>query len=606
MDAGVCNLLSGSLIFIGVGIFSYQISAPALKEPPAGKYKFSGEVMEYTPSGSGDKAVVAFNELVYFPDSARSSQSLDCLNSKGLITVTDPSVIEYGSYITGEAVLEPVDTKGNVLNEDYTKYLQSKGILLKGYAEDGKISTYGHGGSSFINFFKRIRENIEILIEKSSLNPETQSFIISIGLGDKSYLSQEEKMAFADAGISHVFAVSGMHVGLISLLITATLSFIFFNRQRRLIYLVSLPIIWLYIGITGFSAASFRAGIMITIAFSALVLERKVSSLKSLGWAVLIILAFYPRGLFDIGFQLSVICVGSLILFVTPFNFISRRQHPLLFKFVAAILVTMAATASSWVLCAYYFHSFSLIFLPANLIVVPLLPIYLFLSALYLLFYAMGFDFSFIADILNIGYSLFIDFIKTLNSFSSTIKDIHLSGLSVALWIVAVAVAGYTINHVKKGVKRLLPCPFFLASIISMLVFPGKSIPEGFIIQKNPSALTLMTYRNGLDSLYTFPSGSIATANISNKQIASIDSYASESILRSAVRNADYVILGRGTGADLYDLVDLILPELKSGSKLIIHPSIHWRREKKLKEKISSDRLYSLRHDGPLHEFLTP
>lgn len=173
-----------------------------------------------------------------------------------------------------------------------------------------------------------------------------------------------------------MLALSGMHVSIIAgIILWLLFPFNLFGIYKWR-YIATLPILWGYTLVTGLSPSTVRAAIMLTVVMTCILTERKNSAWNALLLAVFIIILFNPDSLYDIGLQLSFICVASLIFFAGPLNPIDQHKHNILYDIVSAILVTLSATAASWVLSSYYFGIFPILFIPANLIVLPLLPIY--------------------------------------------------------------------------------------------------------------------------------------------------------------------------------------------------------------------------------------
>lgn len=600
-SASKYNIACASMLLTGVGIFTSSIYRPELHGFSDGTYAFTGRVIDYTPTGTGDRTLMEIKSMTPVKPSA-ASHSVTCRNVKAMVTVSDVSKISYGDLISGCADFTSIDTKGNVRNDDYVAYQKSKGILLKGYTvDDSEINILARGGG-VIPFFRNMRQSVEILIEKTNLSVSAKAFLISVGLGDRSYMPEDDRQVFIDGGVAHIFAVSGMHVGMAAAFILLVLSLFFFDGRRRWKFIIALPLVWFYILLTGASPATLRAGLMLSIGLSALFLQRRNSPMMALGWTVLIILAFMPGALFDVGFQLSVVCVGSLILLVRPLNFVDHRGHPRLHLCISIVLVTLVATFSSWALCAFYFHRLSLMFLPANILAVPLLPFYLGFSMLYVVLCALGLNIVIFADALSWIYQAFIKYVDFFNSISLPVENIHIGWPVVILWLSGIVALGITLSNGR--LKRLwIPVSLFATALLVLPLSSGNIIPDGFIIQKRSDAMAIMTYDKGRDNLLTFPSNAISSVEINGQKILIIDRNPADCIDSLSLESADFILLASGIGKNLPDTHDAILPRLKPTCRVVIHPSVHWRYEKKL---TSHPRLHSLRYDGPLHAFPAP
>ena len=150
-------------------------------------------------------------------------------------------------------------------------------------------------------------------------------------LGDKSYMPDETRQIFSNAGIAHILALSGLHVGIIIVLISSILFPLGFFIPRKIIYLITIVFLWIFAFITGMSASVVRASIMATFYLSAKILERQNDSINALLGAITLILIVNPSALYDVGLQLSALTVTSIILFSEKLNFIDRYKHPRLY-----------------------------------------------------------------------------------------------------------------------------------------------------------------------------------------------------------------------------------------------------------------------------------
>lgn len=206
----------------------------------------------------------------------------------------------------------------------------------------------------------------------SGLNDSSKDFIATCLLGNPDSLTAERRGEYSQSGLAHILALSGMHVAIISGILCVILMPVRMLRQRWIFPLSLTAALWCFAVMTGLSPSVVRAVIIATIFALSTVLKRKTEALNSLSVAALVMLIIDPMNLFSIGFQLSFASVGGIILFGPHFSFwqnkdINRiRFGTLVGSSIAAVLATSAITA-------YYFHSIPLLFLPANIIVLPLL-----------------------------------------------------------------------------------------------------------------------------------------------------------------------------------------------------------------------------------------
>jgi len=206
-------------------------------------------------------------------------------------------------------------------------------------------------------------------------------------LGYRSDLDRETREVFALCGALHIFAISGLHVGIVSLLIIFVLSACGVSRVRWALYLV--PLLGLYVCATGARASAVRAWVMATVYFSAPLLRRRSDAFTALAIAALIILLWDPRQLFDVGFVYSFTVVLALLICHPEIEYRLRclwRKDPLRLQpesWRVGALRGLAGCLANWTalsvvawlastpLTAYYFERLIPAALPGNVLVIP-------------------------------------------------------------------------------------------------------------------------------------------------------------------------------------------------------------------------------------------
>jgi competence protein ComEC len=211
----------------------------------------------------------------------------------------------------------------------------------------------------------------------------------ALTLGDKTVLTDDVSEPFVRAATYHIFAVDGLRMAIIFAIFFSLLRVL--GLPRAWCGLVLVPLIWFYTALTGWPASAIRATVMLTVIIIGWALKRPSDLINSLLAAALIILVWDPQQLFQAGFQLSFLVVLCIILILPAFDEFSQRllkSDPLLpdelrprwqrllnlpARFVLDFLFTsLAAWLGSIPLAAYYFHIFTPVSAPANLVAVPL------------------------------------------------------------------------------------------------------------------------------------------------------------------------------------------------------------------------------------------
>jgi competence protein ComEC len=214
--------------------------------------------------------------------------------------------------------------------------------------------------------------------------------IWTLALDWKAPLTETVEEPFLRAGTYHIFAVDGLRIGLLAGIGIAFLRVL--RLPRGWCGMLVLPVIWFYVGLTGWPASAVRAAIMISIIIAGWALRRPTDLVNSLFAAALVILLWDPQQLFQAGFQLSfavVLCIALLLrpiqnLFQSwifkkdPFlpAALQPRWPPALHASAIFVIDTCALSLAAWLgsmpLAAAYFHLFTPVSVPANILVVPI------------------------------------------------------------------------------------------------------------------------------------------------------------------------------------------------------------------------------------------
>lgn len=276
---------------------------------------------------------------------------------------------------------------------DYAGMMKSKGVLYRQSVGSRHFKVIGHRWSLRAISADALNR-FEAAIEKSSLSCEGKGLVMAMLCGDRSYLSPEIAPAFSRVGLAHMLALSGLHIAIIGAIILWLLFPLNFSGHYKWRYIGALCAIWLFVVATGSAPSAVRAALMTTFCLSGKILERRGSALNALLGAAFMIALLKPVAVHDIGAQLSFLCVGSLVVFGGRLNAVSHHVHPRLYKLNMAVLTCLVATIATWAVTGHYFGQLPLLFLPVNLLVTPLLPLFIGGALLYIIMCWIGFDFS--------------------------------------------------------------------------------------------------------------------------------------------------------------------------------------------------------------------
>lgn len=302
-------------------------------------------------------------------------------------------------------------------------------------------------------------------------HPEQVCILNSILLGYYSQIPRDLYQSFANTGTLHVFAISGSHVVIFGGAVIFVLAAAGLSRMWWVLFLG--PLLTLYIAMTGLQPSAVRAGIMGVIYWLAPLIGRKSDIYTTLAASAILILAFAPDDLANIGFILSYVAVLGLVLlcpvFMTPLHRCfphdplklepdPRWQEALrgLWQMFADMLsVSLAAWLVTAPLTVLFFGNFSLVGLPANLIVVPLSSLVIITGVLSL---ALGGCTLFLADLFNHANLALIALMTESTRWFAAIPNGCLKVEIPPLWMIllfyAALLAGRFIIWIRSGTTQ--------------------------------------------------------------------------------------------------------------------------------------------------------
>lgn len=287
---------------------------------------------------------------------------------------------------------------------NYAGYMANKGIYFRDYLKGERIiRSYASGKQS--SPLSGINTYVTTALRRVLLKPNNFGIAKALMIGDRSGLSRDLRSDFANAGTIHVLAVSGLHVGIIFILLKSVFIWLS-NRWIRLVIILSG--LWIYALITGMSPSVMRSALMFSVVVLAGTLSRNSNVFNSIGIAGFFLLLLDPNLLYSVGFQMSFLAVIGIVLFQPPIYNIFQPGSRVLDYIWKLVSVSIAAQILTFPLSLYYFNQFPTYFIISNIFVIPLVTILLILGCTYLLLafinpvaIALGFLFSLSLDMLN-------------------------------------------------------------------------------------------------------------------------------------------------------------------------------------------------------------
>lgn len=299
-----------------------------------------------------------------------------------------PGELKAGDILLISADINKVKNAGNPYEFDYAGYLKTRHILYSSYVQKSEwIKLKNEDRFNIRALAWKWRDKLLHIYQENGIKNESFDILAALTLGYKSSLDPEIRRAWADAGAMHVLAVSGLHVGIIYLVMSYLLGFFQRVKYGAWIRCVLLIVaLWSYALITGLSPSVMRAACMFTFIIIGEAMRRKGGVFNSLAASAFLLLLFNPYLLFSVGFQFSYLAVAGIVFFQPKFDSLIYVGNPILRKLWQLTTVAIAAQIATFPLAIYYFNQFPSYFLLSGYVVILVAGILIYLSALLLIF----------------------------------------------------------------------------------------------------------------------------------------------------------------------------------------------------------------------------
>ncbi|TDO21011.1 competence protein ComEC [Pedobacter duraquae] len=279
--------------------------------------------------------------------------------------------LSYGDELAIRARLKKINPPKNTGQFDVQYWMATQHIYRQAsIGEKNFVRVATHKGNPIIDYALRLRKKQVDKLTTLIKDKEAAAVAVTLILGYRSDLSATTISSYARTGTIHALSVSGMHVGLIYLLLDKMLIVMNYRKwAKRLKLVVIVLLIWAYALLTGFSPAVLRSAIMITVMITATASRRITSGLNILAFSACVLLVTDTFLMFDVGFQLSYLSVFGLLTIQPVIRKWFTFKNYLMRTIWDAIALSLAAQLFTFPLALYYFHQFPVYFLFSNLLI---------------------------------------------------------------------------------------------------------------------------------------------------------------------------------------------------------------------------------------------
>jgi competence protein ComEC len=366
-----------NLFLLAAGYFlcAHQQVRPPI---PLDKNVLLGEIIQLSESAQKRRL------LLQTFDQVSQSENTKKTEAKVLVYL-DKSVksesLKIGDHLLCRGKLSPIPPPLNPHAFDYQAYMANQGVYYQTFITEEGWQYLGYRNSLF-----RVADSWRtyfLSILKAHLTGINEYAVgAALSLGYKSAITDELRTAYANTGAMHVLAVSGLHVGLVQLIISWLLNFIRLNSQYWSLIKALLTIvgIWSFALLAGGAPSVLRAATMFSFLAAGLALKRYSNIYNSLASSAFLLLCIQPNLLFSVGFQLSYLAVLGIVYFQPRLYrlwYIKYKAVDYVWKLTT---VSIAAQLATLPISIYYFHQFPIYFFLSGLVVVPAAALVLMLS----------------------------------------------------------------------------------------------------------------------------------------------------------------------------------------------------------------------------------
>ncbi len=281
-----------------------------------------------------------------------------------------------GKLLYLQAQITSPCNNGNPEEFDYRNYLLRKGISGTGYAtrqvqSPVQIPTYNLHPSAEI-----IRQKLLQVYHSAGIHGETHHILSALTLGYKEELSSGTRIKFSNAGVSHLLALSGLHIGFVYLLLEFCTSRLFKNTKLHYLKpICMISALWLFAFLTGLMPPATRATLLFTFIIGARIYRRDMLSLNIMAASAFLMLFLQPLSLFDVSFQLSFAAVTGILLWQKSLFTLLPTSNCIIRYFWGLATLSLAAQLATLPFTLHYFSTFPNYFLIANMAVIGLVSV---------------------------------------------------------------------------------------------------------------------------------------------------------------------------------------------------------------------------------------
>ncbi len=400
--------------------------------------------------------------------------------------------LDIGDQLIFKEKLNDVYAPLNPYQFNYQEYLKKRRVFKQIKTEYTSVEIVENNSSSLKKKAAGFRQKIIQNLNKCGLSQNQVALTSALLLGQKKELDAEIYNDFTSAGVVHILAVSGLHVGIILMILNFVLNPLEQVKGGKYFkYVLSVSCIWLFALLVGFSPSVIRAATMFTFLNAGLIFKRKASTINMLCLSALVILMYDTYLIFSVGFQMSYLAVLGIISFQPLVKRKFYIQNWLGRKLFDVLLVSFCAQVGVLPLSIFYFHQFPGLFLLANLLIIPWLFILLGFGIVIIIASFIQLEVPLLYELYGSTLNFLLFIIHQVASYENLIfRNIYFTKEMMLSLYVAILFIFFFFNYKKK--------PLMFGLLISVLIFQSIYIYDFYEIHQQEKLFVLHKSRKSI------------------------------------------------------------------------------------------------------------
>jgi len=409
----------------------------------------------------------------------------------------------YGDRVIFQSSFEEIDPPKNPGEFNYQQYLSFHCIYHRQYLKSNAWIKAGRGGHPLMELALDARDAMLGILKKSGLTGDEYAVAAALILGYRSDIDAELVRAYSASGAMHVLSVSGLHVGLVFVVLNSLLKFLDVSQRKKILKAILLLLfLWFYAMLTGLSASVLRSAAMLSFVVVSNAINRHNNIFNTLAASAFVLLCFNPFLIMEVGFQLSYLAVVGIVYLQPKIYRWFYVSNYLLDKIWQITAVSIAAQLITFPLGLLYFHQFPNYFMFSNLIVIPVATIILYLGIAAIITYPV----NVISEFCGICIHYCVKFLNDSVVYFEQLPYSLLNGISITIaecWAIYVTLAGILVYTEIKKVKyifvSLITCFLF---ICFQLYENTEQFQQKKIIVYNVPGKTAINFIDGKENIF--------------------------------------------------------------------------------------------------------